>query len=64
MVRIRRVSSYTGFELSGLNCIENSTPNPRGMEMEIWFELAGVLVIQVSVTEVILYVNLRFFYRI
>ena len=53
MVRISRVSSNTGFELSGSNCIENSTPKPRGMK--IWVESAGVRVILVRITEVILY---------
>ena len=42
MVRISGVSNYPGFELSGSNCIEKSTPKPRGME--VWFELAGVRV--------------------
>ena len=46
--RITGVSSYLEFELSGSNCVENSTPKPRGME--IWLELSGV-----RVTEVILY---------
>ena len=48
MVRISGVSSYPGFELSGSNSVESSTPKSRGME--IWFELIGV-----QVTEVILY---------
>ena len=38
MVRISGVSIYPGFELSGSNCTENSTPKQRGME--IWFEWA------------------------
>ena len=38
------VSSYPGFESNGLNCIENSSPNQRGME--VWFKLTGVRVVQ------------------
>ena len=53
MVRISGVSSYPGFKVSGLNCIENSTPKPGGME--IWFEVAGVRVIRGSSYRVILY---------
>ena len=45
MLRISGVSSYPGFELTGSNCIENSTPEPRGMQ--IWFEITGVRVIRV-----------------
>ena len=40
MVRISWISSYLGVRLSGSNCIKNSTPKPKGME--IWLELAGV----------------------
>ena len=53
MVRISGVSSDPGFELSGLNYIENNTTKPRGME--IWFELAGVELSGIRVTEVIRY---------
>ena len=48
MVRIDGVSSYPGFELSGLNCMESNTPKPR--RVEIWFELAGVRVTEVIIT--------------
>ena len=43
MGQISWVSSYPGLELSRLNCIEYSTPKPRGMK--IWFELAGIRVV-------------------
>ena len=46
MVRINGVSSYPWLELSGSNCFENSTPKPR--EKEIWFELCGVRVNEVT----------------
>ena len=44
MLRISGVSSYLGFGSSGSNCVENSTPKHKGME--IWLELAGVRVSQ------------------
>ena len=46
MVRISEVSSYPGFELSGSNCVENSSPKPS--PTEIPFEFAGVRVIRAS----------------
>ena len=53
LVPISEVSSYPGFKVSGLHCLENSTTKPRGME--IWFEVAGVRVIRGSSYRVILY---------
>ena len=46
MVPISGVSSYSGFELSGSNCIETIAPKPRGRE--IWSELTRVPVIRGS----------------
>ena len=46
------VSSHSVFELNGFNCIENSTPKPRGIgfgSIQLEFELTGARFTEVIV---------------